>query len=135
MHYGGGDELTKLEFALEATGSAWWWMELPSGIVFFSPNKTAMLGREEEKFVHYKDFTALVHPDDLDTIMDNMRSHLKGESSMYETTYRIKHADGHYVRFYDKGKIVGRNGNTTQIAGFVYEVEKFKHIPLNDLPT
>lgn len=125
MAYGDGRELEKFEIAMEAIGLAWWWMELPSGAVFFSPNKARMLGRKSEDFVHYKHFTDLVHPDDYERIMQDMRNHIEGEAELYETTYRIKHINGEYVRFFDKGKIVGRKGKEVLIAGFVFNAEEY----------
>lgn len=98
-------ELGKFEAAMEAIGLAWWWMELPSGAVFFSPNKARMLGRKPDDFFHYKDFTNLVHPDDYERIMQDMRDHIEGRADLYETTYRIQHADGSYVRFLTAAKL------------------------------
>ena len=78
-----------------------------------------MLGREDEHFIHYKQFTELVHPDDYELMMKNMMDLIEGRSDAYETRYRIQHKNGHYERFYDKGKIVGTKGKDLVIAGFV----------------
>src|SRR6476660_4777829 len=107
MAYGDGSELLKFETAMEAIGLAWWWMEYPSGVIFCSPNKAKMLGRDPADFVHYKNFTDLVHPDDYERIMQDMRNHIQGTAELYETKYRIKHANGEYIQFFDRGKIVG----------------------------
>lgn len=125
MSYGDGQELTRFETAMEATGLAWWWMELPSGIVFFSPNKAKMLGYKPDKFVHYTNFTELVHPDDYQPMMQAMRDHLEGKSAVYETKYRIKHKDGTYRKFYDRGQIVGKKDGQTLLAGFVFDTKQF----------
>ncbi len=115
-------EFDQLETALDAAGMAWWWMELPSGAIFFSPNKTKMLGREAEDFFHYKSFTDLVHPDDYEPMMKAMTDHIEGKAELYETTYRIKASDGTYKQFYDKGKIVMRKGKEISIAGIVMDI-------------
>lgn len=125
MHYGSGSELEKFEAAMEAVGLAWWWMELPSGVIFFSPNKAHMIGREPTDFVHYKHFTDLVHPDDYERIMKDMMDHLDGKKELYETSYRIQHSDGHYVTFLDRGKVVGKKDGETLLAGFVFDAEAF----------
>lgn len=126
MHYGSGTELEKLEIAMEAAGMAWWWMEIPSGAIFFSPNKAKMLGRSEADFIHYKNFTDLVHPDDYERMMQDMRNHLEGKADIYRTTYRIKTADGSYKRFLDKGKIVSRRKDgEIALAGMVIDVTDF----------
>lgn len=125
MAYGDGTELSKFESAMEAIGLAWWWMELPSGATFFSPNKARMLGYNPKDFYHYKQFTDIVHPDDYKKIMKDMQDHLDGITPLYQTSYRIKHADGHYATFFDKGKIVGRQGEDTYVAGFVFDAAEF----------
>lgn len=127
MTYGDGQELEKFEIAMEAAGLAWWWMELPSGVIFFSPNKAKMLGRKSSDFFHYKHFTELVHPDDYVPMMQDMRDHLEGKKDLYETTYRIKHLDGHYERFFDRGKIVGKRGKEILLAGFVFDAKAYEH--------
>lgn len=110
-----------METALEAADIAWWWMELPSGMVMYGPNKLKMLGRGDEQASHYRHFTDLVHPDDYERIMQDMRNLIEGKTDIYETNYRIKHINGEYIEFYDKGKIVGRRGKDTIIAGFVMQ--------------
>ena len=125
MAYGGGQELERLEVALEAAGVAWWQMELPSGVIFYSPNKAAMLDRRDEQFLHYQDFVKLVHPDDQDRIMQDMRNHLEGKADLYETAYRIKKKDGTYARFYDRGRIVARQGDEVTVSGIVLDIPSF----------
>lgn len=122
MTYGLGNELDMLETALEASGLAWWWMELPSGTMFFSPNKTRMINREKQDFFHYTHFTDLVHEDDKEHIMQDMMDHIAGKVPQYETTYRIQAKDGSYRQFYDRGKIVARNGNNVTVAGVVFDI-------------
>ncbi|HTK39926.1 MAG TPA: PAS domain-containing protein [Patescibacteria group bacterium] len=125
MNFGSGAELDKFETAMEAIGLAWWWMELPSGVIFFSPNKAKMIGRNPSDFIHYRHFTDLVHPEDYAHIMQDMSDHLDGKKPLYETTYRIKHNDGHYVQFVDRGRIVGKKDGETMVAGFVFDEAEF----------
>ncbi|MFZ1812115.1 MAG: PAS domain-containing protein [Candidatus Saccharimonadales bacterium] len=117
------DEHEMLELALEAGGMAWWRMELPTGTVFFSENKTRMLGRSKQDFYHYTDFTKLVHPDDYEPMMQAMQNHLDGKTTTYETTYRIRHADGTYLTFFDKGRVVSRKDGEIVIAGIVMSID------------
>lgn len=44
------DGLTSFDLLLAEGRAAWWQMELPSGEVIFSDNKTRMLGYEEGRF-------------------------------------------------------------------------------------
>ena len=103
--------------------ATWWQMSLPVGNVIFGENKAEMLGYKEDDFKHFTDFMKLVHPDDYQSAMDAMRSHMTGKADLYETTYRIKHRDGHYIRFYDCGQITQKEGNEMTIMGFVMKVK------------
>jgi two-component system CheB/CheR fusion protein len=102
--------------------ATWWEMDLPSGGVFFGEAKAKMLGYPDSLFKNYKDFMILVHPDDSEKAMQAMRDHISSKSKIYETVYRIKNKDGEYIRFYDCGQVVKRNGNNLTVIGFVIKV-------------
>ena len=112
-----------LEEALAAADMAWWSLEFPSGALTFSKKKTDMIGYDAKDFVHYKNFTDLVHKDDIDHTMQAMKDHYEGRAEYYETTYRMLHKDGHYVKFHDKGQIVERTESTFIVAGVIRRVD------------
>jgi PAS domain S-box-containing protein len=112
-----------IEGALEAADMAWWSLEFPSGALTFSRHKTEMLGYDAKDFVHFMHFTDLIHPEDKDQAMQAMKDHYTGKVPVYETTYRIKASDGTYKKFYDKGKIVERTGDSFVVAGVVSRVD------------
>ena len=124
--YGNGQEFSLLEDAIEAADMAWWLMELPSGTVFFGLNKIRMLGYNDKdagKFVHYKSFTDLVHPDDYDRCMQAMTDLITGKTDMYDVHYRIRAVDGSYKVFLDRGKITGKRANGEMaISGIVTNI-------------
>jgi len=103
--------------------ATWWQMELPSGGVFFGDAKAEMLGYSSGDFNHYKDFTSLVHKDDYEKIMQDMRDHIAGKKNLYETTYRIKNKKGEYIRFYDCGQIISKDGEKIVLMGFVWKIK------------
>ena len=76
-----------------------------------------------EDFVHFKNFTDLIHPDDHDKAMQAMKDHYEGRVEYYETVYRIRHKDGHYVTFHDKGQVVERTESSFIVAGIVSRVD------------
>ncbi len=116
-------EREHIEGALEAADMAWWSLEFPSGALTFSRHKTDMLGYDAKDFVHFRHFTDLIHPEDQEKAMQAMSDHYTDKKAVYETTYRIKAKDGTYIKFYDKGKIVERNGESFIVAGIVSRVE------------
>jgi PAS domain S-box-containing protein len=116
--------LKKFDLAVLNREATWWEMELPSGNVFFGDVKTELLGYDSEKFNHYQDFTSLIHPDDYERVMQDMRDHLSGKNKLYETIYRIKAKDGNYITFYDCGKIINKTDEKTELIGFVWKVKE-----------
>ena len=123
---------SKLELAMNAAEMAWWEMDIATGNVIFERSKAEMLGYLPEKFHHYKDFMALVHPDDYDAVMNAMLKHLNGEADRYETEYRILNSSGNYKWFYDVGSIVrkGPGGEPLKIIGMVIDFSVRKNTEL-----
>ncbi|MCB0065348.1 MAG: PAS domain-containing protein [Caldilineaceae bacterium] len=101
----------KLKAALDTGGLAFWEMELATGRVTFSRRKAEILGYSPQCFNHYNDFTALVHSDDYETVMDAMRRHLQSQARVYEAEYRILAHDQSYHWFKDIGQVTRRDSN------------------------
>ncbi len=112
----------RFESTMAAAGMAWWELEFPSGALSFSKNKTDMLGYDSKDFVHFSNFTDLIHPDDIDKTMKAMSDHYNGKAEFYETSYRIKASNGNYKTVYDKGSIVERHGDNFIVAGVVVDI-------------
>ncbi|HVP96778.1 PAS domain S-box protein [Methanoregula sp.] len=119
----------RLNSAMETGNLAWWEMDLPGGEVRFDDRKAAMLGYSPDRFHHYSDFTALLHPDDLEPTMQAMRDHLSGTLAQYYTEYRIRSADGEYRWLRDVGGITKRHadGTPATVTGIVIDITPGKH--------
>jgi PAS domain S-box-containing protein len=118
----------RLELAMQTANMAWWEMDIASGNVTFNSRKTEMLGYNPEKFKHYKDFMALVHPEDYEKAMDAMRKHISGLAVSYEVEYQILTKSGQYKWFYDIGSIVENdlNGKPKTVTGLVLDISNRK---------
>lgn len=125
--------------------ATWWQMEIPSGIVLFGENKAKMLGYPDSNFKHFSDFTNLVKEDDREKAMQSMRDCLSEKNKSYEAVYNIKKADGKYIKFYDYGQIINKEGDSITIIGFVMkvkdnqdileEIKEFKEMILSGNPS
>ena len=115
---------TRLEVAMQAANMAWWEMDISTGQVIFNKRKTDLLGYSPENFHYYQDFTALVHLDDYDNVMNAMKGYLAGLFDKYETEYRILTKSGEYKWFYDIGSIIKKdsNGVPLTVAGIVLDI-------------
>jgi len=118
----------RIELAMKSANMAWWEMDIATGNVKFDKRKAEMIGYPPEQFKHYKDFTALVHPDDNDKAINAMRRHLEGVTDKYEIEYRIMSQSGSYKWFYDIGSITknDENGKPLTVAGLVLNITERK---------
>jgi len=127
------EENLRFELAMQAANMAWWDMDLTTGQVTFGKRKAVMLGYPPEKFEHYADFMALVHPDDYEKVMNAMLMHINGESGKYEVEYRILTQSGKYKWFYDIGSVIKRDskGKPLSAAGLVIDITSRKQAEEN----
>lgn len=121
------EKLATFDKAVLDRKATWWQMDLPSGEVIFGDVKAEMLGFPASKFSKFQDFTSLVHEDDYEGSMQAMREHLEGKIDRYETIYRIKNSRGEYIKFFDCGKIIERNGENIKVMGFVLKLDDGKN--------
>jgi len=114
----------RLELAMRAAKMAWWKMDCITGQVTFGSRKAEMLGYLPEKFVHFTDFTALLHPDDYERTMKAMQNHMDGLVDKYEVEYRMLTKSNGYQWFYDIGSVVKKDcdGKPLIVAGLVVDI-------------
>lgn len=76
-----------------------------------------------------EDWVKLLHPDDLDRVRAAFISHLRGDTAQYEAEYRIRHRNGHWIWFLDRGQVVRRSpdGRALRVAGTVLDITTRKH--------
>jgi PAS domain S-box-containing protein len=119
---------SRLDSAMEIGSLAWWEMDLPDGAVRFDDRKATMLGYSPDQFHNYRDFTSLLHPDDLEPAMQAMRDHLDGKEPRYHVDYRIRTAEGNYRWFRDVGGITLRHpdGSPKTVTGIVVDITAAK---------
>jgi len=108
-----------------------WIWSVPSNRVICNKQKILNLGYAEEEIpelIGYEFFTDLLHPQDYDPVMDQMRRHLKGIDPVYEAQYRIRHTDGSWRWYYDRGKVTKRDdeGRPLQLVGIVFDITQQK---------
>lgn len=114
----------RLDASMLAGNIAWWRMNVKTGEVIFNAQKTKMLGYRSEDFTHYSHFTSLVHPDDFEPMMRDMKDMLSGKKSLYKVDYRIKTCSGDYKWFNDIGAVTGRDekGSPLIVNGVVIDI-------------
>jgi len=116
---------SRLESVLQIGEMSWWDWDYAANTVKTGAGKYKMLGYTAKEIGKgYEAWTKLIHPEDLIQVMKSMENLLKGEAAFYFTDYRIKHKNGHYIWYRDKGTIVTRdpNGKPLKITGIVMKL-------------
>jgi len=115
--------------ALHDTADGVWDWEVPTGHLYFSPQLKQMLGYgpEEMKPVlsTWKDN---VHPEDAPLVLHVLSEHMAGRRARYESVYRLRNRNGHYLWVHDRGKVCERddNGEPTRVIGMVHNITDLK---------
>lgn len=128
------DRTELLNFPWVGNLGHWCWL-LGENKVYCNEGKIKAIGYTRAELggeIGYQFFTDKLHPKDYDRVMENMRRHLLGESSVYEVEYRIQAKDGSYKWFYDRGKITQRSsqGEPLMLAGIVFDITRQKEMEL-----
>jgi PAS domain S-box-containing protein len=126
--WGAAQDITErkhVESALQVGGMSWWEWDVETNTVKTGEAKHTMLGYTKEEIANgYQGYTNLIHPEDYPKAMNAMREHLEGKKEHYLVEYRIKHKNGHYLWYRDKGGIVSRseNGKPKLLVGIVINI-------------
>lgn len=97
----------RLRLAIGVTRSAVWDNDLVSGESWWSPEYYAMLGLPAGDPPPSREaWKALVHPADLDTVLQRDAAALAGHDPLYRQTYRMMHAGGYEIWVEDAGHLI-----------------------------
>jgi two-component system CheB/CheR fusion protein len=127
----------RLQSALEMGNMAWWEWDIVTGLVDFHEKKATMIGYTKQEFPkEIYEVCKLIHPEDYERVMDDMRDHLTGLKPAYDTVYRIRNKNGGYSWYYDKGGIVERDasGKPLKLIGLVVDISEMKEQSAKNQP-
>ncbi len=81
-----------------------WDYDVRGNSMYFSPRWRAMLGYLEDEEI--PEWRFLVHPDDMARVQAEIREHLDGQTSLFESVHRMHHADGSWR--WVQSRVLGR---------------------------
>jgi PAS domain S-box-containing protein len=122
-------ERKRVERALEMGGMSWWEWDYEQNTVKTGETKYSMLGYTKDEIgTGFEAWTNYIHPEDYLKAMNAMTEHLQGKKEHYFVEYRIKHKNGNYLWYRDKGGIVSRNenGKPKLLVGIVINITNEK---------
>jgi diguanylate cyclase (GGDEF)-like protein/PAS domain S-box-containing protein len=119
-----------------ANDGLWDW-DLRTNKIYFSPRWTSMLGYKDDAIKQNpKEWFTRLHPEDSARVKRQIAAHIKGQSSHFESEYRILCQDGSYRWMLTRGLALRDGvGKAHRMAGSQTDITERKvYDPLTGLP-
>ncbi|SHF01985.1 PAS domain S-box-containing protein [Cnuella takakiae] len=108
------------QFALEDTQSGIWDWDMGKDQVFYSDAWYRMMGYAPGEIgTSLKDYEQLLHPEDIEPMRKHRVLHANSPAHSYDSEYRLRHGQGHYLWIHARGMIIDReeNGRPLRMVG------------------
>lgn len=87
----------RLGLVMRATNDGIWDWNVETNEVYYSPRWKSMLGYSENEIPdQFDSWQNLVHPDDIERALREVRAYLAGETPTFYLEHRLRHKDGSY---------------------------------------
>ena len=119
----------RLELAVGGAGVGVWDLNMQTDAVEFNEQWANMLGHSPQEIdPHLDAWKERAHPEDIDTVLDALEGHTRGETEYYDTEHRMQTADGEWKWIRTLGKIVDRDddGEPLRAVGLHLDINKQK---------
>ncbi|MCC5886589.1 MAG: response regulator [Gammaproteobacteria bacterium] len=122
----------RLEFSLEAMGTYYWIDDRRAGtMTFLSPQFWHRHGYGKDDIPALRsEFMDLVHPDDQAAATERYRTHLDGDSDLFQADLRFRTREGEWTWLRQYAKVIrrDRNGAATEVAGLALDISDIKQL-------
>ena len=95
------------KFALENSGDGLWDWNATSNKVYFSDKWKSQIGYEPDEIADsFAEWEIRVHPEDLQSCLEELNKHFSGETELYSKEFRMRCKDGSYKWILTRGKVI-----------------------------
>ncbi|HBF87114.1 MAG TPA: hypothetical protein DDX39_00620 [Bacteroidales bacterium] len=118
----------KIEMLSLTSNDAYWDWEIKTNKVYFSPKFKEMLGYEEHELENnILEWESRLEQNDRNRVSEIIEEHLQGKIPFYSIDYQIKHKDGSYRWFTERGLAMKNElGKPYRIVGTFSDVTTYK---------
>ncbi|MEM9688679.1 MAG: PAS domain S-box protein, partial [Pseudomonadota bacterium] len=119
----------RLNSALANSNTGLWDWDVTTGETYFNDTWYEQIGYEPGELPMTADTWAqLVHPDDLNDAMADIRAHFDGKTQIYRNEHRLRRKDGKWQWIRDVGKVVDRDhdGNPIRMVGVHIDIQALR---------
>ena len=127
-------EQERLKHLIEGTSVGTWDWDIASGDVVINDRWAAMLGYRADEMLPLttQKWRLLFHPDDFECMYAAVETSLASPGQVFETDFRMRHADGHWVWISSHGNVIERDaaGRGLRMAGINVDISARKEAEL-----
>lgn len=121
---------TRLHDIIDAADAGTWELDPESGISQINERWAQMLGytRNEVEPTSSALWQSLVHPDEVQRVSSDMNRVVTGSVTQFETEFRMRHKDGHWIDILSRGRVSLRDskGRARRIVGAHFDITALK---------
>lgn len=89
---------------------------------WFSPRWKEMFGYAAHDLNGSPDWTRLIHPDDVARVTEDLRSHVAGLTTIFESVHRVRHRDGDWRWVQSRARADIANGQLRRLTGVELDI-------------
>lgn len=118
------EETLRQRLALEGSSNGYWYWDLKADRIHFSDSWAEMLGLQGQGLNGNPDaWFSRVHAHHVPRLKEDLHAHLYGRTDRFQSQYKIRHRDGHYIWVLNRGLAVrDTKDQPVAIAGSQIEV-------------
>jgi PAS domain S-box-containing protein len=118
----------QLQQALEGGNVGMWDWNIATDEITVSQELMLQLGEDPaEPWSSLEDWKQHLHPDDIDEATQRTWDYIEGRTEDYESSFRLKHANGEYLWILSRGKLFrDENGNPGRFIGVHVDVTELR---------
>ncbi len=114
---------------LESTNDGYYEWNIMTGEVFINDRYLELMGFARGELAEsFEEWKQHVHPDDIDTVMEQLSSAIGGAAESYSAEYRLQSKSGGWIWISDNGRVVERDdaGSPVRFAGVHHDINEQK---------
>lgn len=125
------EESFRLASILEGTNVGTWEWNVQTGHTVYNDRWAEIIGYTLDELDHnsIEIWHKFIHPDDEPQAMEQINKHFEGELDFYQSEFRMRHKDGHWVWIQDRGKVLTwtDDGKPFMMYGVHLDITQRKH--------
>lgn len=117
----------RYEVAINSSNTGLWDWEIKTNNIYFSPYFKYLIGYMDDEFPNdIEAYKALIHPDDKERVINNIKNHLFTDQP-YDIEYRIRKKSGEYHWYHAIGQATRElDGSPIRMAGSLTDITERK---------